>query len=81
MIYRVTTIFTDKVSIFKHPKKKYAIESSIRNYILDPLNTCIASYQNFQRRSELLGLETSFVSNNMLEDALDNESHLAINSK
>lgn len=59
LVYKVITIFTDEISIFRHHKRDYSIERSVRKGILEPLNTCIASYENFQRRSELLGFEIS----------------------
>lgn len=58
LIYRAITIFSDQISVFKHSDRKYSIERSIRHGILDPLNTCIASYENFQRRSELFKLDS-----------------------
>lgn len=59
IIYRAITIFTDNISRFKHQNRHYAIERSIRENILNPLNTCIASYENFQTRSELLGFDVT----------------------
>jgi hypothetical protein len=59
IIYRAITIFSDNISNFKHPNEKYSIIRSIRHNILDPLNTCIASYENFQRRSELFKFDYS----------------------
>jgi hypothetical protein len=57
LVYRAITLFTDQISVFRHHDRKYAIERSIRKEILNPLNDCIATYKNFQRRSELLGFE------------------------
>lgn len=53
LIYKATTLFSDQVSVFKHREKKYSIERGIRDGILNRLNTCIANYENFQRRSGL----------------------------
>ena len=49
-IYGVTTLFTDKISAFKHKNRNYCLERSIRRGILEPLNTCIATTRNFQQR-------------------------------
>jgi hypothetical protein len=53
MIYRAITIFTDEIARFQHHNRHYSIQRSIRKGILNPLNTCIANYANFQRRTEL----------------------------
>lgn len=53
-VYAVVTIFTDKISIFKHKKREYRLEYSIRDKILNPLNTCIATERNFIRRIQLM---------------------------
>jgi hypothetical protein len=53
LIYRATTLFLDQISAFKHREKKYSIEQGVRHGILNPLNTCIATYANFQRRTAL----------------------------
>lgn len=49
-VYAVITIFVDKISVFKHKKREYRLEYSIRDKILNPLNTCIATERNFIRR-------------------------------
>ena len=59
LVYRAITIFTDNISIFKHSNRHYSVERSVRQGILNPLNTCIASYENFQRRNELFGFQDS----------------------
>lgn len=54
LIYTVATLFADTVSAFKHRDRNYSIEKAIRKGILDPLNTCIATEKNFQRRLDTL---------------------------
>lgn len=51
--YAVATIFSDKVSVFKHEKLEYRIDYNIREKILNRLNTCIATGNNFKIREEL----------------------------
>jgi hypothetical protein len=53
LIYRAITLFLDQICEFRHREKKYSIERGVRHGILDRLNSCIANYQNFQRRSVL----------------------------
>ena len=53
LIYRAITLFLDQISVFKHRERKYSIEREVRQGILDRLNTCIANYENFQRRTVL----------------------------
>lgn len=53
-VYAVATIFSDKVSVFKHVKRKYCIHYNIRHHILDKLNSCIAAGNNFMVREELM---------------------------
>lgn len=53
-IYSVTTLFTDQVSIFQHKEWKYRLDHSIRTQILDPLNNCIATENNFKRRVQFM---------------------------
>ena len=48
-VYAVTTIFADKISIFKHKNRHYSMEREIRKGILNPLSTCIATERNFKR--------------------------------
>ena len=55
-VYAVTTIFCDKVSVFKHEKLEYRLEYNIRDKILNRLNTCIAAGNNFQVKKELMQL-------------------------
>jgi hypothetical protein len=50
MIYKATTIFTHRMSAFKHGERQYSMEHEIRKGILDKLGTCIAIENNFQRR-------------------------------
>jgi len=52
-VYAVVTMFNDKISVFKHSERKYCIHYSIRHKILDKLNTCIATGNNFKLREEL----------------------------
>lgn len=54
IIYKAVTNFSDEISIFKHREAKYCLEHEIRQGILDRLNDCIAKYENFQRRMNLL---------------------------
>ncbi|HEY9803520.1 MAG TPA: hypothetical protein V6D25_24455 [Leptolyngbyaceae cyanobacterium] len=53
LIYRAITLFLDQISVFKHRERKYSIEYEVREGILNRLNTCIANYENFQRRTDL----------------------------
>jgi hypothetical protein len=53
LIYQAITLFLDQISVFKHRERKYSIEREVREGILDRLNTCIANYENFQRRTVL----------------------------
>ncbi|MGF1491196.1 MAG: hypothetical protein ACFBSC_01830 [Microcoleaceae cyanobacterium] len=50
IIYEALTSFVDLAHPFQHKERKYSISREIRKNILDPLNTCVAEYQNFQRR-------------------------------
>lgn len=52
-VYAVTTLFSDKISVFKHKERKYSLEREIRKGILNPLSTCIATERNFKRRIDL----------------------------
>lgn len=54
LVYAVATMFTDAISIFKHSKLEYRIECSIREKMLNRLNTCIATERNFIRRIKLM---------------------------
>lgn len=58
-VYAVTTIFSDKVSIFKHKTLEYRLEYNIREKILNRLNTCIAAGNNFRLKKELMQLMSS----------------------
>ncbi len=57
-VYAIVTMFNDKVSVFKHAKREYCIHHTIRHGILDKLNTCIATGNNFRVREELMRLMT-----------------------
>ncbi|MDB9510336.1 hypothetical protein PN499_03855 [Kamptonema animale CS-326] len=52
IIYEAITDFVTLTAQFQHQERKYSISRAIRKNILDPLNTCIAKHQNFQRRIE-----------------------------
>lgn len=52
IIYEAITEFVDVTAKFQHKERKYSIGRELRQNILDPLNTCIGKYQNFQRRIE-----------------------------
>jgi len=52
IVYEAITDFVDITAKFQHKERKYSIGRGLRKNILDPLNTCIGKYQNFQRRSE-----------------------------
>jgi hypothetical protein len=56
-VYAVTTIFVDKISVFKHKELKYRLECNIRKNILSPLNNCIATERNFTRRVQAMQTE------------------------
>jgi hypothetical protein len=53
-VYAVVTMFNDKVAVFRHSKKEYSIHYNIRDHILNKLNTCIATGNNFRIREELM---------------------------
>ncbi|MDV3002485.1 MAG: hypothetical protein N5P05_004140 (plasmid) [Chroococcopsis gigantea SAG 12.99] len=55
LLYKAVTMFSEQISVFKHRERKYTIENEIRKGILDRLNGCIANYQNFQRRTAIMG--------------------------
>lgn len=57
-VYAVVTMFNDKVSVFKHSKPEYCIHYNIRHHILNKLNTCIATGNNFKIREELMRIMT-----------------------
>ena len=69
LIYRAITLFLDQISVFKHREREYSIEREVRQGILDRLNTCIANYENFQRRTVLF---TSSSHDNKLSDGQSN---------
>ena len=54
LIYAVVTMFNDRISRFRHAERKYCIQYNIRHHILNNLNTCIATSQNFKIREELM---------------------------
>ncbi len=53
-IYAAVSLFSDHASAFKHRTREYRLENTIRQNILNRLNTCIATEKNFQRRSALM---------------------------
>lgn len=55
-VYAVITMFNNKVSVFKHSKREYSIHYNIRHHILNKLNSCIATGNNFKIREELMKL-------------------------
>ena len=55
-VYAVITMFNNKVSVFKHSKREYSIHYNIRDHILNKLNSCIATGNNFKVREELMKL-------------------------
>lgn len=57
-VYAVVTMFNDKVSVFRHDKKEYSIHYNIRHHILNKLNSCIATGNNFKIREELMRMMT-----------------------
>ena len=57
-VYAVITMFNNKVSVFKHSKREYSIHYNIRDHILNKLNSCIATGNNFKVREELMKLMT-----------------------
>lgn len=58
-IYAVITMFNDQISVFRHQKREFCIGHSIRHKILDKLNTCIATGNNFKTREELMHKQAS----------------------
>ncbi|MFH7241322.1 MAG: hypothetical protein ACHWZW_00580 [Spirulina sp.] len=56
--YAVITIFNNKISVFKHYKREFSIHYNIREHILNKLNACIATENNFRVRKELMGIMT-----------------------
>lgn len=54
LIYKATTIFAHRMSDFQHREREYSLERAIRKKNLDPLGTCIAVENNFQRRVSFL---------------------------
>lgn len=64
ILYTAATRFTLEIAHFKHHERKYSLERSIRKNILDVLNTCIAVGTNFQRRMDVMAIDSS--SNNIL---------------
>ncbi|MEG3440123.1 hypothetical protein V0288_23540 [Pannus brasiliensis CCIBt3594] len=67
-IYQVATLFADQLSRFQHRDRKYCWERDVRQGILNPLNTCIALENNFQRRIALIGGEPNQNSRKKLLD-------------
>ncbi|MEB3356951.1 MAG: hypothetical protein VKK04_09510 [Synechococcales bacterium] len=59
-VYAVVTMFNNKVSVFKHSKREYSIHYNIRDHILNKLNTCIATGNNFKIREELMRVMTGY---------------------
>jgi hypothetical protein len=52
--YAVATTLADRISVFKHKELKYRIDYSMRENVLNRLNTCIATGNNFKIREELM---------------------------
>lgn len=52
LVYQVTTLFNDKVFVFRHADPDCSIHKEIRKGVLNRLNTCIADTKNFQIRIE-----------------------------
>lgn len=73
LVYRAITLFLDEISVFKHRQREYSIEREVRQGILDRLNTCIANYENFQRRTVL-------ASNSLGNQLSDGQSHFLTHS-
>lgn len=70
LVYKATTLFTHKLSEFKHHDRKYAIEHSVRHHILNKLGTCIAIENNFQRRVSFMNQsQSNTVDNHSLQSA------------
>jgi hypothetical protein len=57
-VYATITLFNNEISVFKHSKKEYSIHYNIREHILNTLNSCIATGNNFKIREELMKLMT-----------------------
>lgn len=70
LVYKATTLFTHRLSEFKHHDLKYAIEHSVRHHILNKLGTCIAIENNFQRRVSFMNQsQSNTVDNHSLQSA------------
>lgn len=63
LIYEATTLFTHRMSEFKHHDRKYSLENSMRKHILDKLGTCIAIENHFQRRLSFMNREQNVENN------------------
>jgi len=57
-VYATITLFNNEISVFKHSKKEHSIHYNIREHILNTLNSCIATGNNFKVREELMKLMT-----------------------
>lgn len=57
-VYAIVTMFNDKVSIFKHHKREHSIHYHVRHHILNKLNSCIATGNNFKIREEFSRMMT-----------------------
>lgn len=68
VVYEAATLFTDQLSSFRHRERKYSLERSIRQGILNPLNDCVAIENNLQRRAALSILSQD-AKLNLLEEA------------
>ena len=66
LIYKATTIFAHRMADFQHRERKYSMEHAIIKDILDPLGTCIAVENNFQRRLSFMTNDNNMSSNNIL---------------
>lgn len=53
IIYAAASDFLDVIAPFQHKDRKYSMNREVRQKILDPLNTCIGTAHNFQRRLDL----------------------------
>lgn len=70
IVYEAITAFVDLTSPFQHQDRKYSISREIRKNILNPLNTSIANYQNFQRRISCYEVQGKSTTINISKTAL-----------
>ena len=64
LMYEATTFFVHRISEFKHHDRKYSLENSVRQHILNRLNTCIATENNFQRRVYFMNQAQDMINKN-----------------